>query len=182
MQIIANAKLPRKIKPLPEPEYLSTGADMNPLCLLEPIGDSPVILCAIAVWTRGVMTGKLEEKGSWVDRFWRAARQELPKAVGCRFGWNTLFFAVPSQDVAKVSKQFGELLVSYQDECLTNFAVLCAVAGSPQHKLDVLDVLNHEIGTQRKTGSHQSFGASQSFEPNGGKLTHLLDGKPYKVK
>ena len=84
--------------------------------------------------------------------------------------------------MAKVSKQFGELLVFHQDEYLTNFVALCASAGSPQHKLDVLDVLNHEIGTQRKTGSHQSFGASQSFEPNGGKLTHLLDGKPYKVK
>ena len=175
MQIAAGAKLPGRVNP-PKPEYLSTGTEMNPLLLLEPLGESTLVLCAIAIWTRGVMTGNLAEKGGWVHNFWTAAHQELPKAIGCRLGWNTLFFAVLSQDAVKVSKQFGVLLASRQDESLTNFAVFCEVDGTPQHKLDVLDVLSHEIGSER------SFGTSRGFQPNGGKFYHLLDGKPYIVK
>ncbi len=175
MQVILNAELPKKVKPL-IPEYLSTDAEMNPLCLLEPFGEKPIIFCAVAVWTRGVMTGNLAEKGGWVRRFWKAAHKEFPQAVGCRLGWNTLFFAVLSQDTAKVNKQFTELLSSYQDECLTSFAVICKAEGTPEHKIDVLDALGHEIGSER------SFGTSRSYQPNGYKFYHLLDGKPYIVK
>ncbi len=67
MKIMPNAELPKKVKPLMS-EYLSRGSDMNLFCLLEPFGEKPVILCVAAVWTR----------------------RELPKAVGCRLGWNTL--------------------------------------------------------------------------------------------
>ncbi len=175
MQILAEANLSQKVKPLAV-EHLSTGTEMDPLLLLEPFGEEPVILCAIAVWTRGVMTGNLAEKGGWVRNFWSAARQELPKAAGCRLGWNTLFFAVLSQNVDKISRQFGALLSSHQSDCLTNFAVFCEAEGTPQHKLDVLDALGHEIGSER------SFGASRGYQPNGYKLHHLLDGKPYIVK
>lgn len=175
MQTIANAKLPRKLKPL-KAEYLSTGAEMNPFLLLEPFDEKLVVLCAIAIWTRGAMTGNLPEKGGWVYKFWIAARQEMPKAVGCRLGWNTLFFAVLSQDAAKVSEQFGALLSSHQDKCLTNFAVFCEAKGTSQHKLDVLDALSHEIGSER------SFGTSRSYQPDGYRFYHLLDGKPYIIK
>jgi len=68
MQIIANAELPKKVKPLIS-GYLSAGSDMSPFCLLEPFGGEPVILCAAAVWTRGGMTGNLAEKGGWVLLF-----------------------------------------------------------------------------------------------------------------
>jgi len=78
--------------------------------------------------------------------------------------------------VVKVSDQRGKLRSSYQDEYLTHFTVICEVKRTPEHNFDVLDALGHEIGSER------SFGISQSFEPDGGKFTHLLDGKPYKVK
>lgn len=175
MQIAATAKLTEKVKPLGN-EYLSTGTEMNPLLLLETLGEKSVVLCAVAVWTREVMTGNLAEKGGWIRNFWTAARRKLPKAIGCRLGWNTVFFAVPFSDADQIAEQFSRLLSEHRDDCLASFAVVCKVEGTPQHKIEVLNVLGHEIGSER------SFGASRSYQPNGHKFIHLLDGKPYIVK
>ena len=43
---LPKAELPKKVKPLIS-EYLSTGSDMSPFCLLELFGEKPVILCAL---------------------------------------------------------------------------------------------------------------------------------------
>lgn len=69
----------------------------------------------------------------------------LPQAAGCRLGWNTVFFAVPNADAAQVAQRFNGLLQAHQDACLMSFCVLCEVAGEPEHKLDVLDALGHEV-------------------------------------
>jgi len=157
-------------------EYLSTVEVLNPLRVLEQFGSGPVVLCAVAVWTRQTMTGNLDEKGVWVRSFWEAVVKTVPEAAGCRLGWNTLFFALPNENLTLTVKQFSDLLQSRHDVCLTSFCVLCEVSGKPQHKLDVLDVLGHEVGTER------NFGTSQEYRPNGYRFYHLLDGKPFSMK
>ncbi len=159
-----------------ETEYLSTAGEMNPLRVLEPFGAESVVLCAIAVWTRQTMTGNLEEKGLWVHSFWEAALKALPKAAGCRLGWNTVFLAVPEVSVAQVAQRFNDLLRVRQDACLMSFSVLCEVAGEPEHKLDVLDVLGHEVAAKH------DFGTNREYRPNGYRFYHLLDGKPYSTQ
>ncbi len=157
-------------------EYLSTVEVMDPLRVLEQYGSQPVVLCAVAVWTRQTMTGNLDEKGAWVRSFWETITKALPKAAGCRLGWNTLFFALPNENLTLTTKQFGDLLQKCHDVCLTSFCVLCEVSGEPQHKLDVLDVLGHEVGAER------NFGISREYHPNGYKFYYLLDGKPFPMK
>lgn len=157
-------------------EHFSTVGGLDPLRVLEQFGTEPVVLCAVAVWTRQTMTGSLDEKGIWVRSFWDAVLRAVPQASGCRLGWNTVFFAVPDVGVAQVAQRFNDLLQARQEACLTSFCVLCEVSGEPKHKLDVLDVLGHEIASER------DFGASWEYRPNGYRFYHLLDGKPCSMK
>lgn len=159
-----------------ETEHLSTVGDLNPLRVLEQSGTGPIVLCAVAVWTRRTMIGNLEEKGIWVRSLWGAALKVLPKTAGCRLGWNTVFFAVPDVGVAQVAQRFSELLQIRQDARLMSFCALCEAYGEPQHKLNVLDVLGHEISSQR------DFGSSRDYRPDGYRVYHLRDGKPYIIK
>lgn len=159
-----------------ETEYLSTVGEMNPLRVLEPFGAEPIVLCVVAVWTRQTMTGNLEDKGIWVHSFWEASLEALPQAGGCRLGWNTLFFAVSNVGAAQATQRFNDLLQARQDACLMSFCVLCEAAGEPKHKLDVLDVMGHEVGAKR------DFGTSREYRPDGYRFYHLLDGKPYSTK
>ena len=157
-------------------EHLSTfgGSDLRQV--LDPFGSVPVVLCQVAIWTRQTMTGKPEEKGVWVHRYWDAVRQAIPEAEGCRLGWNTALFVVSNEDTAQTVQRFGEVLQSCRDAKLVSFCVLCEVPGEPMHKIDVADVLGHE------TSSLQDFGANWEYRPNGYRFYHLLDGKPYTIK
>lgn len=160
----------------PKTEHLSTANECNPLLVLESFGEAPVVLCMVSVWTRDVMTGCLEEKGQWVHSFWNAALLALPEAAGCRLGWNTVFLAVSGNSVEQIAKRLVNLLSLRQDSCLMSFCVLCEAAGEPRHKLEVLDVLGHEVG------SEWSFGSSREYRPDGHRFYHLRDGKPYSIK
>lgn len=157
-------------------EHLSTFGGRDRHQALHPFGLEPVVLCQAAVWTRQKMTGCLEEKSVWVHRYWDAVRQAMPEAEGCRLGWNTVFFALPNENITQAVQSFGEVLRSRQEADLMSFCVLCEVAGEPMHKIDVLDVLEHE------TSSIQDFGASREYRPTGYKFYYLLDGKPYIIK
>ena len=136
-----------------ETELLSTVGEMNPLKVLQPTGKEPVVLCVVAIWTRHTLTGNLEAKGAWVHAFWEAALKTLPGIVGCRLSWNTLFFAVPDAGTVEAVQQFRNLLAAHQDACLESFCVLCEAEGDTKHKLDVLDVLGHEVSSERDFGS-----------------------------
>ncbi len=158
----------------PKTEYLSTVGEMNPIRVLELFDANSVVLCVVAVWTRQTMTGNLEEKGKWLHSFWEAALLALPEAAGCRLLWNSLFLALPGLSIAQCSERLSRLLQSHQDPCLESYCVLCEVEGEPEHKLEVLDALQHEVGSD--------FGASLSDRPDGYRVYHLRDGKPYIIK
>ena len=157
-------------------ENLSTfgGRDLHQA--LKPFGLAPIVLCQTAVWTRQTMTGCLSEKGTWVHGYWNAMRQALPEAEGCRLGWNTVFFALPNENITQAVKRVGDVLQSLQETHLSSFCVICKVTGEPEHKIDVLEVLEHE------TSSVNNFGVSREYRSNGYKFYYLLDGKPYSLK
>ena len=157
-------------------EHLSTFGGRDLRQALKPFGLAPVVLCQAAIWTRHTMTGCLAEKGSWVHRYWKAVRQAIPEAEGCRDGWNRVFFVLPNENITVAVQRFGDVLQSCQEANLISCCVLCEVAGEPKHKIDVSDVLGHEVGTMRE------FGASREYRPDGYKFYHLLDGKPYLTK
>lgn len=160
----------------PKTEYLSTVGEINPLRVLERFGKGPVVLCIVAIWTRGAMTGNLEEKGAWTHSFWNAVLTTLPEVGGCRLSWNTLFFAMPSTGIAEAVNKFSDLLRTHQDACLETFCVLCEVKGEAEHKIDVLDVMGHEVCSER------DFGSSREYRLDGHRFYHLRDGKPYPTK
>jgi len=157
-----------------ETEYLSTVGEMNPLRVLEPFGEQHAVLCVVSIWTRQTAVGHLEEKGEWLRSFWEAALLALPDVGGCRLLWNSLFFVLPNFSVTQSIERLGQLLYSHQDSFLESLCVLCKAEGKPEHKLDVLDVLQHEVGGD--------FGASLSYQPNGYRFYHLRDGRPYSIK
>ena len=157
-------------------EHLSTFGGSNLRPMLKSFGVGPVILCQSAIWTRQTMTGQLEEKGAWVHRYWDTVRQAIPESEGFRDGWNRVFLALPSKNITESVQRFSGVLQLCYEPNLMSFCVLCEVAGEPMHKIDVVDVLGHEIS------SLQDFGASREYQPNGYRFYHLLDGKPYSAK
>ena len=157
-------------------EHLSTFGGRDLRLTLKPFGLEPVILCQVAVWTRQTMAGCLEEKGAWVHRYWNAVRQAIPEAEGYRNGWNRVLFVLPDESITAAVHRFGEVLQACQEADLMSFCVLCEVAGEPMHKIDVIDVLGHEVGAKWE------FGGSREYRPDGNKFYHLLDGKPYIMK
>ena len=157
-------------------EHLSTFGGRDLRLPLKPFGLEPVVLCQTAIWTRQTMTSRLDEKGAWVHRYWNAVRQAIPEAEGYRDGWNRAAFILPNENIAGAVKRFGTVLQSCQEADLMSFCVLCEAAGEPMHKIEVLDILGHEVGSIRE------FGASRDYLPDGYRFYHLLDGKPYIVK
>ena len=160
----------------PKTEYLSSEGEDSPRLVLEAVGEQPVVLCMVAIWTRGTMTGHLDEKGAWVQAFWERALAAQTETFGCRLGWNSLFLALPGTDLERAAMLVGSLLRLQLDPCLMSYCVLCPVDGSVTHNLDVLDVLGHEVSSQR------DFGDSREYRPDGHRFHHLLDGKPFSTK
>ncbi|MDQ3821251.1 MAG: hypothetical protein M3362_26725, partial [Acidobacteriota bacterium] len=118
---------------------LSTTDGANPLKILEQFNSAPVILVAVAIWTRHSQTGMLIEKGVWIKNFWSRILNRITDVQGCQLLWNTLFFAVPSGDVLSLKDLFREELTVLYDPLLESFCIIAEAHGTPSEKLLLLD-------------------------------------------
>jgi hypothetical protein len=113
----------------------------------EKIRADAVIIIVLAAWSRDSFTGALDEKGQWVKKIWQAIFVVLPEAQGSRLLWNTVFFVIPSQDVAYVKGRVREILKSADDPLLQSFCVISEARGSTKEKLDLLDKMQQEVAS-----------------------------------
>ena len=148
-------------------EYLSTVGSLDAVKVISRFGLQPIVLVAVEIEGREKRTGKLPEKGAWVRTLWERVLADQPNAEGCRLMWSRVFFAFPAQDVEALKGKFGRLLQELFDPALESFCVLTEATGSLDHKVRVLDELEHEIS------SKIAFGLNPGFHHR------LRDGQPW---
>ncbi len=138
-------------------EHLTTVGELNPLLVFEQFDTGPVVIVMLAVWARGIQTGLLEERGAVVRRLWQVTLQQMPTAHGMRLLWHTLFFAIPTDDVLTVAKQFKQSLRALYDPALESYCLIDKVSGPPMAKFQLMDEMQSGIANDRNFIDAQEY-------------------------
>lgn len=142
-----------------ETDFLSTIPSeraFNPWDVLGQFDSQPVVLVAIAIEPRGTRTGRLEERGAWLQELWYKTLTQMPTLHGSRLGWDTVFFIVDTPDVEKTQALFQPLLASLRDLELESRCILALTEGGPPERGQLLCEMQHDL-TATDVGGYARF-------------------------
>lgn len=140
-------------------DNLSTVAQserFNPYQALEQFEEKPVVLVAVAIEPKGSRTGRLEERGAWIQALWSAVRAQQPRLHGCRLGWDSVFFIGDTTAIDDVQEKFRQTLQSLRDPALESRCILSLAEGTALERGQMLDEMQHDL-TAPDVGGYVRF-------------------------
>ena len=126
--------------------FLSTSPEWDIESILQTLPNEMVPVSLVMVEPRENKTGLTEERGVWIQEFWRRVIEKCPGIVGHRLSWDLVAFFWPNKTTDDLAREIATLLKNSTVAELKSRALFSATLGTKENAIRELERMELQLG------------------------------------